>query len=209
MTDSAATLSFSSSSWVKKSEAEIYQACHWVSQYPCKSFSLYFTWTRGSSSSPSSSSSEYSSPLYEFPSAISKTDAKQSKGTSIAQNCRSNQWHVRVFGNVRQIVGICRRYEGWKTAVQNICLHLWLFWFFGSLHFVSEDGKVGVWKASYYCNKTKTWIYGRLVIYTRCIRFVEEKGRKKLRRFSNILWGFLRAKKRNYIHTLRGYISPC
>lgn len=36
-------------------------------------------------------------------------------------------------------------------------------------------GKVGVWKASYYCNKTKTWIYGRLVIYTRCIRFVEEK----------------------------------
>ena len=48
-------------------------------------------------------------------------------------------------------------------------------------------GKVGVWKASYYCNKTKTWIYGHLVIYTRCIRFVEEKGRKKLRRFSNIL----------------------
>ncbi|CAH3164179.1 unnamed protein product [Porites lobata] len=36
-------------------------------------------------------------------------------------------------------------------------------------------GKIGVWKASYYCNKTKTWIYGRLVIYTRCIRFVEEK----------------------------------
>ena len=35
--------------------------------------------------------------------------------------------------------------------------------------------KVGVWKASYYCNETKTWIYGRLIIYTRCIRFVEEK----------------------------------
>lgn len=36
-------------------------------------------------------------------------------------------------------------------------------------------GKVGEWKASYYCNGSKTWIYGRLIIYTRCIRFVEDK----------------------------------
>ena len=36
-------------------------------------------------------------------------------------------------------------------------------------------GKIGEWKASYYCNGTKTWIYGRLIVYTRCIRFVEDK----------------------------------
>ena len=34
-------------------------------------------------------------------------------------------------------------------------------------------GKVDEWKVSYYCNGSKTWIYGHLVIYTRCIRFIE------------------------------------
>ena len=34
----------------------------------------------------------------------------------------------------------------------------------------------GEWKASYYCNGSKTWIYGHLVIYTRFIRFIEDKG---------------------------------
>ncbi|KAL9967672.1 hypothetical protein ACROYT_G025953 [Oculina patagonica] len=37
-------------------------------------------------------------------------------------------------------------------------------------------GKVGEWKASYYCNGGKTWIYGQFMIYTRCIRFIEDKG---------------------------------
>ena len=37
-------------------------------------------------------------------------------------------------------------------------------------------GKVGEWKASYYCNGTKTWVYGQFMIYTRCIRFIEDKG---------------------------------
>ena len=37
-------------------------------------------------------------------------------------------------------------------------------------------GKVGEWKASYYCYDSKTWIYGHLVIYTRCIRFIEDKA---------------------------------
>ena len=34
--------------------------------------------------------------------------------------------------------------------------------------------KVGDWKASYYSSGTKTWKYGRLIIYTSCIRFVED-----------------------------------
>lgn len=37
-------------------------------------------------------------------------------------------------------------------------------------------GKVSEWKASYYCNSTRTWVYGHLIIYTRCIRFIEDKG---------------------------------
>ena len=37
-------------------------------------------------------------------------------------------------------------------------------------------GKVGEWKASYYCNGSKTWIYGQFMIYTRFIRFIEDKG---------------------------------
>lgn len=37
-------------------------------------------------------------------------------------------------------------------------------------------GKVDECKASYYCNDSKTWVYGHLVIYTRCIRFIEDKG---------------------------------
>lgn len=36
--------------------------------------------------------------------------------------------------------------------------------------------KVDEWKASYYCSDRKTWIYGHLVIYTRCLRFIEDKG---------------------------------
>lgn len=43
-----------------------------------------------------------------------------------------------------------------------------------SVHF-SVMGKVGEWKASYYFSGSKTWIYGRLIIYTRSIRFVEDK----------------------------------
>ena len=37
-------------------------------------------------------------------------------------------------------------------------------------------GKVSEWKASYYCNSTRTWVYGHLIIYTRCVRFIENKG---------------------------------
>ena len=40
----------------------------------------------------------------------------------------------------------------------------------------SNMGKVDECKASYYCNDSKTWVYGHLVIYTRCIRFIEDKG---------------------------------
>ncbi|XP_068715562.1 synaptosomal-associated protein 47-like [Montipora foliosa] len=41
--------------------------------------------------------------------------------------------------------------------------------------------KIGDWKASYYSSGTKTWKYGRLIIYTSCIRFVEDnEGRNRV-----------------------------
>ena len=41
---------------------------------------------------------------------------------------------------------------------------------------LASMAKVDEWKASYYCSGSKTWIYGHLVIYTRCIRFIEDKA---------------------------------
>lgn len=69
------------------------------------------------------------------------------------------------------------------TAGFIVCFFLrlcdcWLFWssYGKSTRNESEMGKVGEWKASYYRNDTKTWIYGQFMIYTRCIRFIEDKG---------------------------------
>ena len=83
------------------------------------------------------------------------------------------------FGMLSDFFGL----HGILTAELNDCFH---FDCFGPQKCFlrkesSEDfnqctmGKVGEWKASYFSNGTKTWIYGRLIIYTRSIRFVEDK----------------------------------